>query len=389
MPLDQKANILLVDDSPANLLALEAVLEVLGQNLVLASSGKEALRFLLDHEVAIILLDVQMPGMDGFETAELIRTRERSRKTPIVFQTAWATDPHRVARGYAIGAVDYVAKPIDPVVLRSKVAVFLDLQRKTQALEKKNIELEAALEQTARANQFKSWFLASVSHELRTPLGGILGFAELLADGLSGPLNDLQREHTGQVLRSAEHLAALVDDLLDLSKIEAGRMEIAPRWTALETMTASVVSALQTVAAKAGVELEVDIPAKFPDLNVDPLRMRQVLFNLVSNAIKFSPSGSTTTIRAAMEPTGAAILVEDHGIGIPPEQVSRLFREFEQVHQPNGSNRPIGTGLGLSVTRHLVELHEGTIDVDTALGRGSLFTVHLPARRTRPSVQTP
>jgi signal transduction histidine kinase len=379
------APLLIVDDEPHNLTALVALLEdTPGVRLVTANSGDDALRHILEEDFALILLDVQMPGMDGFETAELIRMREKSRETPILFQTAWHSDQAKIARGYAVGAVDYVVKPIDPVVLKSKIAVFLDLHRKTRALERKNLELAAALDQAERANEFKTRFLASVSHELRTPLGGILGFAELLDQGLAGDLSELQQAHVKQILSSAEHLILLVNDLLDLSKIEAGRMELSPRWTPLRSLTDSVLGALLPVAAKAGVDVTADVPADFPRLYVDPLRMRQVLFNLVSNAIKFSPQGSTATLRAYMEPGTAAIAVEDHGIGIPGEQVHRLFQEFQQVRDSAG-NGPAGTGLGLALARHFVELHGGTIGVDTVPGRGSVFTVRLPTRRTTPN----
>jgi signal transduction histidine kinase len=375
------APLLVVDDEPHNLTALLALLEDSGTRIVTASSGEEALRRLLEEDFALILLDVNMPGMDGFETAELIRMRERSRETPILFQTAWHNDAAKIAKGYAVGAVDYVVKPIDPVILRSKVSVFLDLHRKSRALARKNLELEAALDQAERANQFKSKFLASVSHELRTPLGGILGYAELLDGEHAGALNDKQHEYIRQVLNSAEHLILLVTDLLDLSKIEAGRMDLSPRWTTLKALTDSVVDGLQPVADKAGVTIAVVIPQDFPRLYVDPLRMRQILFNLVSNAIKFSPPGSTTTVRAYTEPGVAAISIEDHGIGIPGEQVSRLFQEFEQVRDMR-STGPIGTGLGLALARHFVELHGGTIGVDTVPGQGSVFTIRLPTRRT-------
>lgn len=375
------ASLLVVDDEPHNLHALVALLESNSVRVVTASSGEAALRRLLEEDFALILLDVQMPIMDGFETAELIRMREKSRETPILFQTAWHADQSKIARGYAVGAVDYVVKPLDPVILRSKVAVFLDLHRKTRALARKNLELEAALDLAERANQFKSKFLASVSHELRTPLGGILGYAELLDQGAAGPLNETQTQYIRQVLDSAEHLILLVTDLLDLSKIEAGRMDLSPRWTDLRALADSVIAGLQPVAGKAGVDIQVEVPHDFPRLYVDPLRMRQVLFNLASNAIKFSPSGSQTTIKAFLEPGMAVIAVEDHGIGIPREQLSRLFQEFEQVRDAKTTG-PIGTGLGLALARHFVELHGGTINVDTVPGQGSVFTVRVPTRRT-------
>ncbi len=372
-------SILVVDDEPFNLQALSALLENLGVHVVTAGSGKEALRKLLDEDFALILLDVQMPDMDGFETAELIRQRERSRSTPIVFQTAWQEEPARIARAYSVGAVDFVVKPLDPVVLCSKVSVFLDLHRKTEALLRKNLELEAALDQAGRANEFKSRFLASISHELRTPLGGILGYAELLEHEHAGPLTPQQREYLRHVLSSTEHLTRLVNDVLDLSKIEGGRMNMAPRWTPLRKLADSAVGGLKAAATTAGVHVCIEIPRNFPSLYVDPLRIRPVLFNLLSNAIQYSPPGSTTTLRAYTEPRTAAIAVQDHGAGISSNQMARLFHEFEPS-APRDGGRP-GPGLGLAIARHLVELHGGNIGVDTVVGQGSVFTVRLPLRR--------
>ena len=381
---DRRPAILVVDDEPHNLTALVALLAVLGTRVVTAASGEQALKRLLEQDFALIMLDVQMPGMNGFETAELIRMRERSRATPILFQTAWASDEAKILRGYAVGAVDYVVKPVDPLVLRSKVSVFLELHRKTSELEQKNLELALARDQAERASAAKSRFLASVSHELRTPLGGILGYGELIAQELAGPLNEAQKSHLQALMDSAEHLSALVNDLLDLAKIEAGKLDLAPSWTQIAALADNVVGTLGPVAAKAGVTIEVDIPADFPRLYLDPLRMRQVFFNLLSNAIKFSPPGSTATLRAYTEPGIAAIAVEDQGIGVPLDQVGRLFHEFERLEP--GPDRPSGTGLGLAVARRLVELHRGTIEVGSVgaagsqPGQGAMFTVRLPTR---------
>ncbi|MCC6527780.1 MAG: hybrid sensor histidine kinase/response regulator [Polyangiaceae bacterium] len=376
-PRDEAPSILVVDDNPRNLLALVAALEDLGVRIATATTGEEALRRVLERDFAAILLDVHLPGLDGFETARLIRSRPRCQATPILFQTAWETDDATLLSGYSVGAVDYVVKPVNPLVLRSKVAVFLELHRRATALERKNLELDLAREQAERASQAKTRFLASASHELRTPLGGIVGFAGLLER--TGPLTAPQEEHVRRILECAHHLTALVDDLLDLSKIEVGKLRLERRWTTLASLADNVVGALGPVAAAAGVTVLVEIPEDYPRLYVDALRMRQVLFNLVSNAIKHSAPHTTAKLRGFTAPGVAGFAVEDEGPGIAEAHRSTVFEEFEPL-QPDRERRT-GTGLGLAVARRLVELHHGSIEVVSLPAGGVAFTVRLPSRR--------
>jgi signal transduction histidine kinase len=375
----QKPSVLIVDDVEANLLALEAQLAVLDCTLVRASSGNDALRQLLKRKFAVMLLDVQMPDMDGFEVARHARQNPDTRDVPIVFVTAMNESEEHVERGYDTGAFDFLFKPVNPHVLRSKVRVFLDLFLNQQRL---NDEIDAhrkTLIELERLSRFKSQFLANMSHELRTPLNAIIGFSEVLSDGEGDQaLTPLQKEHIGYVLESGHHLLHLINDVLDLSKIEAGRIELQREWIPPKVLIDSVGDVGRPLAMKQGVDLEVDDAAACRPVFVDPVRIKQVLINLVSNAIKFTPQGGRVRVTTSDEQDRLAIAVQDTGIGIGAEDLPRLFREFERIESKTAGPKPEGTGLGLALTRRLVELHGGVVHVESEAGKGSTFTVLLP-----------
>jgi signal transduction histidine kinase len=229
--------------------------------------------------------------------------------------------------------------------------------------------------------------LATVSHELRTPLNAIIGFSELLDQGTAGALAPKQSEYVRYVLSSGRHLLSLVGDILDLSKVDAGKMELVPEPTALHAVALAAQDTLQPVASKRGVTLSLYISPDLPLLYVDPLRLRQMLYNLLSNGIKFTPSGGRVTLAAEARGEQLEIRVTDTGIGIPRDDLPRLFQEFEQV-QAQGEGRIAGSGLGLALTKRLVELHGGSVAVESALGEGSTFTLRfpLPTQTASPSL---
>jgi len=577
---NQKVNILLVDDNPSNLLALEAILQAPDRNLVRASSGEEALRFLLDDDAAVILLDVHMPSISGLETAALIRGRERTRGVPIIFLTAYdSAGDSQISQGYSLGAVDYIIKPIDPEALKSKVAVFVELYRKTEQIKRQadllreqNIEIEnanlqrlsrlidlgqrlaaerdpeqllkefceaareildarfatvgileddgaalrhfftsgldraeavnarvpqtcqrllkqrfkdarslrlsgtnglrilgeqapvksfvgapilrqgrpekvrgwlylaekigapafseaderftvtltqavvfyenarlyadlqrhaAALEQeiadrkraeseraemlaraqaaqaeAEEANRLKDEFLATVSHELRAPLNAMLGWVTLAREGrLDEPSKERALE---TVERNARTQKKLVDDLLDVSSIITSNLSLDLEPTDLASIIETAVESVRPAAAAKGVSLRMDLPPMTDLFRLDRNRFQQVIWNLVHNAVKFTPSGGAMKVRLRDVNGEAEIEVIDTGIGIAPEFLPFVFDRFRQA---DGSitRRHGGLGLGLAIVRSLVEMHGGTVDVESAgLGQGATFRVKLP-----------
>jgi len=412
MTEDNRVKLLLVDDRPENLLALQAILEPLGQDLVLAHSGEEALKCVLQHEFACILLDVQMPEMNGFDAAQIIKSRERSRYIPIIFLSAISKEDSYVFKGYSMGAVDYVFKPFNPDVLRSKVAVFVDLYLKQQQImeqaellaesQRRELELEHRAElleteaksaaQLAELNKqlqdrqkeleqamgVRNRFYASMSHELRTPINAVIGYSTLMIDNIYGPLNDKQREGLQRTLRAARHLLELVNDVLDLSKIEAGKIELSMQNVNVQNLIEDLFVTVRPLADEHGTKLSFEHPEAPLSVVTDPRRVRQILLNLLSNAIKFGLQKPIKVECSKDENGGVSISVIDQGEGISDDDQMRIFEEFVQV----SPSQQMGTGLGLPISKRLATLLDGSLDVDSKPGIGSTFTLHLPPEGT-------
>ncbi|MBE9038922.1 hybrid sensor histidine kinase/response regulator [aff. Roholtiella sp. LEGE 12411] len=526
MQMEPKVNILLVDDKLENLLALEAILEKLGENLVRATSGEEALRCLLHQDFAVILLDVQMPGIDGFETATLIRNRGRSRHTPIIFLTAFSTSDQMLFKGYALGAVDYLLKPIDPNILTSKVIVFVELFKKTEAVKQQAAELVAVnaelrqseerfrslstcspigifetdtegrckytnpryqaicglrpaeslfkrwlesvhpddrdraiaswsnyisqgrdyseefrfentygsirwvqvrsspmlssqgellgyvgtledvterkqaeeiraqviREQTARteaetANRMKDEFLAVLSHELRTPLTSMLGWSKILRS------KKLDEKATARALeaieRNANSQVQLIEDILDVSRIIRGQLRLNVCAVNLVTVTEAALEAVRPLAEAKGIQLNTILDTSIGSVFGDSTRLQQVVWNLLTNAIKFTPKNGKVEVTLSMVSSSeqlttvksAQIQVIDTGIGISSDFLPKVFERFRQADSTTTRSHN-GLGLGLAIVRHLVELHQGTIFAESpGTGQGATFTVRLPLLR--------
>ncbi|MET0588722.1 MAG: hybrid sensor histidine kinase/response regulator [Novosphingobium sp.] len=367
---------LLVDDLDENLMSLEALLRREGLVLLKARSGEEALELLLQHDVALALLDVQMPGMDGFELAEFMRGNERARHIPIIFVTADTSDARRRFRGYEAGAVDFIQKPIEADVLRSKANVFFDLHRQRQLVASQRDELEAASRALLVADRHKDEFLATLAHELRNPLAAIRAGIHLLR----------RREGTDQVGlirdeidRRIAYLVRLVDDLLDVSRISKGKISLQKERVELASIVQEAIEASQIHLDGANRTFSVDLPEEKVWLEVDPVRIAQAIANLLNNAVKFTEPGGSISLTAICEDGRVELRVRDDGIGISPEMHVRIFQIFEQVATYRGRAGG-GLGIGLALVRQLADLHGGSITVESAgEGAGSTFILNIPA----------
>jgi PAS domain S-box-containing protein len=515
--------ILMVDDHPPNLVALEAILHPLGQELVKAGSGEEALRELLESDFALILMDVQMPGLDGLTTAKLIKERERNRHIPIIFLTAIAKDPSYIFRGYREGAVDYMLKPFDPEILRAKASVFVDLWRKGEllrrhqallraqeliALERKgelrfrsltdsmpqcvwaarangeiyycnrvwreyagpeagislfdgvpeeereearsawreavskgkpmereqrlqrhdgewrwhlarmvpesdehgriagwictatDIDQQKRIEETNRtlltsetearaqaevANRTKDEFLATVSHELRTPLNAILGWTRMLRTGAVEPRSLARVLET--IERNARAQTQLVEDILDVSRITAGKLRVNMKKMDLHAVVRAAFDAARPAAEAKGVELVCELSPDSAEFCGDPDRLQQIIGNLLGNAVKFTQRAGRVELRLAREQSRVVISVRDTGVGISPAFLPHVFDRFRQADSSITRTQG-GLGLGLAIVRHLVEVHGGTVEAGSeGEGKGAFFVVQLPLRAVAPEAE--
>ena len=426
MGLNNKVNVLLVDDQPARLLTYETILSELGQNLVRAGSGLEALEKLMKDEFAVVLLDVSMPDMDGFEAATLIHQHPRFEKTPIIFVTGVHVSELDRLKGYKVGAVDYVSIPVVPEILRSKVSVLIELYTKRRELQELNRNLARANERLAEANttlqaektreletlnrvlqranqeleaanrslqtevterarielalkeadRHKDEFLAMLAHELRNPLAPIHNAVRLMhRQELADPQLVWSRDVIG---RQLAHLTRLVDDLLDVSRITRGKINLNKEVLELGELIVRTVETVQPLIDERGHTLTVsELPDSLLVLG-DPTRLSQALGNVLSNAAKYTERGGHIGLSARQLGPELEIRVRDDGIGIPSELMPRIFNLFTQLDRTSGPSQS-GLGIGLALVQRLIEMHGGSVAGHSeGPGRGSEFVIRLP-----------
>ena len=376
-----RARILIVDDLPEKLLVYSSLLEGIDAEIVRARSGTEALKRVLEGSFAVILLDVNMPDIDGLETATLIRGHRNGRHTPIIFITSYV-DEMQTARGYALGAVDYIQSPVVGHILRTKVQVFVDLYKAHAALALSNQELETRVkERTAELEQLsrlKDEFLATMSHELRTPLNAIFGWVTLLR---TRRLDEPTQERALETIeRNARAQKRLIEDLLDVSRIVTGKVALEILPVDPRRVVQAALETMQPAAQAKGITVVPLLDTGVASVRGDFARLQQIVTNLLSNAIKFTPSGGRVEVTLIHRNGEAEISVNDSGQGIKPEFLPLVFDRFRQ-EDGSISRRHGGLGLGLAIVRHLVELHAGTVEAfSEGEGKGSRFVVRLPTR---------
>jgi signal transduction histidine kinase len=373
----EQSNILIVDDRPENLLALRALLEGPSHTVVEARSGKDALKILLQENIDLVLLDVNMPEMDGFETARLIRQRSPSSSLPILFVSARDPSASDIKQGYSLGAVDYIIKPIVPEVLRAKVSALLDLQQRAKLLEiavkERSAELESLNERATRLRESigeLEAFSYSVSHDLRGPVRAIQGFAQALDEEEAVKLSDNGKDYVRRIISSSKRLDKMITDVLAYS-----RMNVEPVTRTKLDVEQLVRAVLDQNPNLQPPKAEVEMQHPLLDAIGHEASFTQCISNLLSNAVKFVTPGVTPRVKIWTEAVDGAVRIslKDNGIGIAPEHLKRIFEAFERLNTDYE-----GTGFGLAIMRKAVQRMGGQFGVESEPGKGSLFWIELP-----------
>lgn len=406
---EQRINILIVDDEPKNLTVLETILDDPTYRLVRAESADQALLALVAQEFALLILDIRMPGMTGFELAQMIRDRKKTAGVPIIFLTAYYNEDQHVLEGYDTGAVDYLHKPVKPAILRSKVAVFVELYRMNreigitnQALMAEVVERRRAEEELRALNESlerrvaertaalsdndrrKDEFLATLAHELRNPLAPMRSAVQIMA--LGDNENSERRMARDVIVRQIQLMTRLIDDLIDLSRVSQGKISLKRTHIELAQLVENAVETSRPLIAESGHELIVALPPKPITLYADPDRVAQVLLNLLNNAAKFSEPGSRIYLSARQENKDLVLSVRDQGVGLAADSLLTIFEMFSQVESALSRTRG-GLGIGLCLVKQLVEMHSGTVEARSeGLNRGSEFEVRMPIILEQPTV---
>lgn len=350
--------ILIVDDRPENIYSLKFLLESKKFNVDTALSGQEALKKVLKREYALIILDVQMPGMDGFEVAEALSGYSKTKEIPIIFLSAMNTEKKFITKGYDSGGIDYITKPVDPDILLLKVKTFYRLYEQNLAL--KLLESK------------KDEFMTIASHELKTPLTSIKAYIQLLERLLSRSADKNVTEYIHRAHEQVLKLEKLISELLDISKIENGKLKMNKKHFDLEQMVQNTILTISNISREAGVSIVREGERFKNQVFADEIRVEQVLINFLTNAIKYSPGSGKVVVRTSQGANHFCIAVQDFGIGIPEEKQKHIFSKFYRVEE--SSVKFQGLGIGLYICAEIIRQHQGTYGITSTLGKGT--TVH-------------
>lgn len=365
--------ILIVDDTPENLISLKRVLERHNFEVDTASSGEEALKKVLKNEYVLIILDVQMPGMDGFEVAEAISGYSKAKETAIIFLSAVNKELKFITKGYSSGGLDYITKPVDMDILLLKVKTFYRIYEQSRKL----IEIQKALldeiEFRKRAERKKDEFISIASHELKTPLTSVKGYMQLLGRSVEKGDIPTVKKHLGKAQIQLEKLNELIADLLDISKIESGKLKFNKKYFSIDCLLDSVVDIIH----QSNPEFKIIRNGKIgKEIFADEMRIEQVIINFLTNAIKYSPGTSEVQINTSIEGEKIYLGVKDFGIGIDPKVHKNVFDKFYRVEETSIHFQ--GLGIGLYISAEIIRRHNGEVGVKSKLGEGSEFYFILP-----------
>ena len=363
-----KPKILIVDDKIENLIALERILGSLDITMVRALSGNEALSQTLKNDFALVITDVQMPEMDGFEMVELLRSDRKTKYIPVIFVSAIYSDNYHKVKGIETGGVDFISKPIVPEILKGKVKIFIELYTQKKLLEEQNAKLE-------KLNDLKSNYVADVSHEFKNPLTVISESMGLILDGTVGTgLGDDQISLLNLGKKSVERLIRLINDILDLSKIESGGMSIKREQVDIVEVLKDLIGTYKYQIVRKKLNIKTSIDPDFGIIWGDRDKLVQVFTNLMSNSIKYTPEKSSITFILKGDKQKVRVEIRDTGNGIPEDEVPTLFDRYSRVK----AEKQEGTGLGLAIVKEIIDMHKGLIWVESVLGKGTKFIFEIP-----------
>lgn len=376
----ERERILVVDDEESVRTLLKRTLTEAGYDVVTAANGQEALDKVSQLQVRVVLSDIKMPGISGIE---VLRKLTADHPDICVIMATAVTDTQTAVDVMRLGAYDYISKPFNRVDLVMRVRKAIEKLELEEKIKESTAELEVVTRDAQFANQAKSEFLASMSHELRTPLTSILGLSEVLQDEYFGKLNSKQKQYLNDIHESGQHLLSLINDILDIAKIEAGKMELELGPLVVKELLENSLIMIKEKAGKHNIKLDVDLAPETKGLKIqaDERKLKQIIFNLLSNAVKFTPDGGRIKLGASCEDGKLAVAVTDTGIGISLEKQEKVFEEFYQVEAGLKDKTP-GTGLGLPLSRKMVEMHGGEIWCESeGEGKGSRFVFTIPLER--------